>query len=131
MTQQHDFTDIAEFFAGLCLKAHETGEPVTSEDHEGTNIWDTYMGFRCGDDWFRLRLDAVKVTPKPMRPHITTKADRERTADAFTNDPVAAYGVLKATGGLRQVDPQMGLTLALMGSLGDAGAAETLKALVE
>lgn len=114
--------DLTDFFTQVADHTCQA-RTITSKDVQGTSIYDTFLGFECTCGvHFVLSLLYVKCTPKPMRPYLTTREGRIRTAGRLTDEPAKALYEMRNSGGWFQPDPgvtMMTLAAAAMGPPGN------------
>ena len=116
-----DFTDICDFFIAICTAAERFGKPVVQKNHQGKTTFDSWIGFTVDDLWFRLQHYSVRCTLMPLRPYVTTTADRDKLAERITEDPKGVLQEMINSGGWHQVNPSDAMALTLAACVGPAG----------
>ncbi len=105
-----DFTDITKFFTEAC--AHVCPQKcMVNQEHTGTTIFDTFIGFRCTscDIWFRCQLHAVKAIQKPLRVYVMDTQDRKVVAQRMNENAESLLLEMQRSGGWEQPDPGVAL----------------------
>lgn len=123
-----DFKDITEFFTAVLT--HDCGKDrrIEAKDHQGNSTTNTFIGFECTGcgAWFRCQLAAVKCTPKPMRPYVTSKTDREKVAQRANEDPKGLLSEMHNSGGFEQPDIGVCMMTAMAAAAVRLGQAEVV-----
>jgi len=127
MSDPTDFKDITGFFTSVCEHDCEDRH-IEVKDHQGNTVFNTWIGFECKGcgSWFRCQLAAVKCTPKPMRPYVTSTADREEVARRVNEDALGLLLEMRNSGGFEQPDPGVCMMTAMAAAFVRNGKAEVV-----
>jgi len=127
MTPQ-DFKDVRDFFTAVLTHECE-GRQIVAKDHQGNTIFNTFIGFECEGcgAWFRFQLASAKCVQKPVRPYITTTAQRVEVARRAQEDPQALLVEMRNSGGWAQPDPGVCYMHALAATFVLVGQAEVVQ----
>lgn len=116
-----DLRDIREFFTAVAEHTCDA-RTITSKDEQGTTIDNTFMGFACtcGQEFY-IPLASVKAIQKPMRPYLTSRAQRAETAVRLTREPQKLLVEMRNSGGWAQPDPGVVMMTAMAAAMGPSG----------
>ena len=115
------FKDIRDW---MTASAHHQcqNKSLTSVNEQGGTRWDSFATFQCQcGATFKITVDTLSVTKRPMRKYITTTEDRIETARRLTLEPDTTLQEMKVSGGWDQVNPQAARALMMAGAFGPPG----------
>jgi hypothetical protein len=119
--QDQVFRDIREWMTAAGTHRCEN-KVLTNVDRQGKTRWDSFITFQCScGECFKITLEALQVTKRPMRKYITLATDRVETARRLTVEPEVILLEMQNSGGWDQVDPKKAMALMLAGAFGPPG----------
>jgi hypothetical protein len=122
-----DFKDVRDYFTAVADHTCDKRE-ISVKDHQGTTIYNTFVGYECRGcgAWFRLTLASVKATQRPLHPYLLNRPARADLAARFNTDPQALLYELRNSGGWAQPDPGVAMMHAIAATAVALGGAEVV-----